>query len=96
MEVPWLNAAVVKVATPETREPDPITTLPLRNLIVPEGAVVPLAGFTVATKVIGEFCVMLVADATRVVVVFTAVGAAGFTVIATIVELEALNATPPE
>jgi hypothetical protein len=39
---------------------------------------------------------MLDADAIRVVVVFTADGAAGFTVIVTMLELEALKLTAPE
>jgi hypothetical protein len=96
VDVPTLRDEVVKVATPETKVPDPIGAPLLRNFTEPEGVVVPLAGLTVATSVTVEFSVILAADETRTVTVLTVDGADGFTVIATMLELEALNATAPE
>lgn len=72
-----MRADVEKVATPETSEPDPITVVPLLKLTLPVGIAVPRACLTVATKVTGKFCVMLVADETSVVAVSAATGAAG-------------------
>lgn len=54
---------------------------------------VPLACLTLAVRVTGEFAIALVADAVRIVDVLTA---AGFTVMATTLELDALKATAPE
>ena len=87
---------VVNDPTPLERVADPITVPPFRKVTVPVGAVVPLAGFTVATRVIGEFCVTAAADAVSVVAVFTFADESGLTVTTTILDEDALKATAPE
>ena len=94
--VPVGSADVLRVAEPAESAAVPMRDTPLKKLTEPVGVVVPLAGLTVTSNVKGEFCVMFVADGVSVVTVLTAFGVGGLTVMATMLELDALKATAPE
>ena len=81
-----LEPAAVRVTVPRV-------VAPTVKVTVPVGAVVPLAGFTMAVRTVVELAVeRLVELADREVVVLTGVGAVTVTVA---VALEALNALVP-
>lgn len=84
------------LAMPLDNDAVPRDVAPSKNVTVPVGAFAPVPALTVAVKVADEFCVTVVVDEVRVVVVLSAADAAGFTLMTTMPEIEALNATVPE
>ena len=93
--VPVGRADVVSVAEPAESVAVPMRDDPLKKLTEPVGVVVPLAGLTETRSVKDVFCVMLVADGVSVVVVLTALGAGGLTVIAMAPDVEDLKVLVP-
>ena len=94
--VPAGSEDVLSDAVPAASWAVPIALPPLRKVTVPVGVVAPLACLTMATKVMGEFWLMLDADEESAVLVLMAVAEGALTVITTMLELDALKVTAPE